>query len=456
MTLLPEVRDELRAAAERRIAVGGADAGDAAGSRRRLPVRRPRIGHRLLLAIGVVCPLLVVAVVVIAGGQRQAGPVAARAAQGTDALTERLAVLRRPQTAADRTLPARYLTARGLVLDRKLVRLIAVVPAHRLGTVRVYLIVQLVTRPGAQSFTRADRRGTALASLFAVTSRGDNGHAGFAGTEPVAAGQLKDPLQPLLGVGPSNLLVGLVPDDVSRVELVYSGAGFGVAHPRQTVVDSSPRNNVFVVTSRAVDGPLLRARWYGAGGRVIASVGGGREAAQQLALIKTVNASRRLPIAPSLVAHFALFRTVPPTTPVQDSRMPFNGAYGGPVGAMRLNYWQTRYVGAVTGLGGGLWVTPGARGVCVYTPTGGWCSPLTRRSDPDGGGWSGGSSIGSAEQTINGLVPDGNRTVTLVLASGAQIRVPVTDNVYEATVHGRVVAIVDRNAAGQVVRHTHG
>jgi hypothetical protein len=410
-----------------------------------------------LLAIGVVCPLLVVAVVVIAGGQQQAGPLATRAAQGTGALTERLAVLRRPQTAADRTLPAREVTARGLVLDRKLVRLIAVLPAHRLGTVRVSLIVHVVTRPGAQPFTRADRRGAALASLLAVTSRGDNGHAGFAGTEPVTAGQLDDPLQQLSGVGPPNLQVGLVPDNVARVEMVYSGAGFGVFHPRQMVVDSSPRHNVSVVASRAVDGPLLRATWYAADGRVIASVGGGRDAAHQLALIKTVNASRRLPIAPSLVAHFALFRTVAPRTPVHDSGMPFNGAYGGPVGAMRLNYWQTRYVGAVTGPSGlrGLWVTPGVRGVCVYAPTGGWCGSLTRRSDPDGGGWSGGSSIGNAEQTIDGLVPDGNRTVTLVLATGARISVPVTDNVYEATVHGRVIAIIDRNAAGRVVRHRH-
>jgi hypothetical protein len=344
------------------------------------------------------------------------------------------------------------------VLERKLARLVAVLPAHRLGTVRAYLIVQVVMRPDAQAFTRADRRGTALASLFAVTSRGDNGHAGFAGTAPVTAGQLDDPLQPLTGVGPSTLRVGLVPDDVARVEMVYSGAGFGVAHPRQVVVDSRPRDNVSVVTTRAGDGPLLRATWYRADGRVIASVRGGPDAAHQLAFIKTVNASRRMPIAPSLVAHFALFRTVPPTTPARDSRMPFNGEYGGPVGAMRLNYWHTRYIGAVTGLGGrGLGVTPGARGVCLYArTTGGWCSPLTAHSNPDGGGWSGASSIGNAEQTINGLVPDGDRSVTLVLASGARIPVPVTDNVYEATVRGRVVAIVDRNAAGQVVRHRVG
>ena len=167
-----------------------------------------------------------------------------------------------------------------------------------------------------------------------------------------------------------------------------------------------------------------------------------------------MNASRRLPIAPSLRAHFALFRTVAPTTPIQNPAMPPNGAYGGSVGAMRLNYWQARYVRGVTGLGGrGLWVTPGALGVCVYPPIGGWCRPIDRRSDPSSGGFSGGNTFGNGEQTINGLVPDGNRTVTLVMASGPRIRASVTDNVYEAIVHGRIVAIIDHDAAGRLVRH---
>jgi hypothetical protein len=345
--------------------------------------------------------------------------------------------------------------ASALTLDRKLVRLVAVLPAGRLGAVRVYLIVQVVRQPRAQASTAVDRRGTAVASLFAITSRADGGRPGYAGTKAVTARHLDDPVQPLLGVGPANLQVGLVPDDVSPVEFVYSGAGFGVARPRPVTLSTSAHQNLAVVHSRAVDGPLLRVSWYGTGGRVLASAPGGAPDAQRLALIRTVNASRRLPIAPSLQAHFALFRSVAPTTPVQNPAIPLNGASGGSVGAMRLNYWQARYVRAVTGFGGrGLWVVPGTLGVCVYPPIGGWCAPTDRRADPDSGGFSGGSSIGNGEQTLNGLVPDGNCTVTLVLSSGARVQAPVIDNVYEATAHGRIVAIIDHNATGRLVRHT--
>jgi type IV secretory pathway VirB10-like protein len=51
-------------------------------------------------------------------------------------------------------------------------------------------------------------------------------------------------------------------------------------------------------------------------------------------------------------------------------------------------------------------------------------------------------------------VPDGNPTVTLVLAGGARRAVPVVDhNALEATVPGQVVAIIDRDVFGRVSRH---
>jgi hypothetical protein len=63
---------------------------------------------------------------------------------------------------------------------------------------------------------------------------------------------------------------------------------------------------------------------------------------------------------------------------------------------------------------------------------------------------------GGHKTTIDGLVPDGNATVTLVLASGALHSVPVVDNVFEATVRGRVGAIIDRDIHGRVVRKALG
>ena len=49
-------------------------------------------------------------------------------------------------------------------------------------------------------------------------------------------------------------------------------------------------------------------------------------------------------------------------------------------------------------------------------------------------------------------MPDGNATVTFVLADGSRKTFLVIDNVFEATVRGRVVAIIDRDIHGRVVR----
>jgi len=54
--------------------------------------------------------------------------------------------------------------------------------------------------------------------------------------------------------------------------------------------------------------------------------------------------------------------------------------------------------------------------------------------------------------TLSGLVPDGNPTITLVLATGARKTVPVVVNVYEATVAGPIVALIVRDTAERVVR----
>jgi hypothetical protein len=60
-------------------------------------------------------------------------------------------------------------------------------------------------------------------------------------------------------------------------------------------------------------------------------------------------------------------------------------------------------------------------------------------------------TVTADQQTIIGLVPNGNKTVTLLLSNGARQTVPVVDhNVYEATVPGRVVAIIARNTSGKL------
>jgi hypothetical protein len=209
-------------------------------------------------------------------------------------------------------------------------------------------------------------------------------------------------------------------------------------------------NNVAVAPVEPDDGPLARATWYGADGHVIATaaVANGHS---KLQVIRAVNASRSRAIAPWLLDHFALFTSGAVDTPAQDPMLPTPGTDGGYVGEIGLNYWQTRYVSSVTGLDGrGLWITPGARGVCVSDPKTSGCWMLSSRHPPDGLNAISGT-VAAHQQTITGLVPNGNRTVTLVLSSGARKTVPVVDrNVYEATVPGRVVAIIARNTSGKL------
>ena len=152
---------------------------------------------------------------------------------------------------------------------------------------------------------------------------------------------------------------GIVPDGVTRVQWVFTGAGFGIKHPRTVTVHPEVRNNVAVGPVEPGEGPLAHATWYGHDGQVIRQAGETSAARQQLQTIAAVNASRSRPIAPELRDHYSLFRSTPPDTPAQDWRLPTPGTTGGYIGQMRLNYWQTRYIPDVTGLdGAGLWITP--------------------------------------------------------------------------------------------------
>jgi hypothetical protein len=85
-------------------------------------------------------------------------------------------------------------------------------------------------------------------------------------------------------------------------------------------------------------------------------------------------------------------------------------------------------------------------------PAGGNLRLLTAR---DSAGFIGGTTSDRGRQTISGLVPDGDPTATVVLADGTQKIVPVVDhNVFETTVPGRIVAIINRNAAGRIERQS--
>jgi hypothetical protein len=109
------------------------------------------------------------------------------------------------------------------------------------------------------------------------------------------------------------------------------------------------------------------------------------------------------------------------------------------------------------GTKGGTWVIPGSRGICLDTSNTSGCGALSltslvnRHESPISVGMVD-SASGPRSETILGLVPDGNRVVTVVLASGARRTTRVSHNLYWITVSARVVALIVRNAAGRLVR----
>lgn len=452
MSVLPEVRRELVATAARH-----ASALDVSGQRLGRPRwLRSKMTAPVGLALSSAVAVAVVVVAVLAVGHRPAGTPATSTPSSLAALQRRLAVLRRPQTAADHGYPGNATRQNGRILRlvKPLTRLAAVVDTPTAGQLRVYLIVRRL-QPGAPVAPQL-RPGSYAVDAVAVGPRGESEDtalqsAAALDTPNIVSSGLS--LRPY-GIDPNaGITVGVVPDGVTRVRWVFTGAGYGITHPRPVTIYPQVHNNVAVAPVTTGEGPLRTATWYGASGRLIATAGGGADAAQRLRTIAAVNASRSRPIAAFLLAHFSLFRSIPADDPARDWKLPTFGTNGGYEGQLRLNYWQTRYVPSGTGFDGrGLWITPGSNGLCINDPQAGTCGMLNGRNDT----WFiGGGTVGaSGRQTISGLVPDGNPTVTLMRAGGARRTVPVLDhNVLEATVPGQVVAIIDRDAFGRVSRH---
>ena len=436
MSLLPEVPAELVATATRR----------AARPRWHRAVRLPRVrlGH-LAMALGVGCTLAVAAVALLAFRHHPVPRPAGRGAPSSlSALEAKLAILRRPQTPADRGVKALPGIAR-------LTRLAATVDTTTAGRVRVWVVVdRLPVHPSKvrpEYFARA-----------AVTANGGqirNGSGSVSGAQLGAPSAVASGLLTAAGAVDPNVgvTVGLVPDGVTRVKWTFSGVGFGVQHPHPVTVYARVQNNVAVAPVVPGQGPLVHTVWYGAGGSVIASAGTDAATRQQLQKIRAINAGRHRPIAPELLAHYSLFRAVPAVDLVRDQTLLAPYIDGGGIGGLGLNYWDIRYVGSLKGIDGrGLWVVPGGRGVCISDPQATACGALSKQGPA---GITGPLTGAGDRETLAGLVPDGNSTVTLVLAGGSRVTVPVVEhNVFEATVRGRIVAIINRDIQGRLVRRS--
>lgn len=64
----------------------------------------------------------------------------------------------------------------------------------------------------------------------------------------------------------------------------------------------------------------------------------------------------------------------------------------------------------------------------------------------------GSTGYGGGRQNFQGMVPDGNTTVTVEMINGARHTARVIDNVFSITVPKGAVALIDKNAAGNTVR----
>lgn len=430
MTLLPEVRAELVATATRRAALikPGSKARHHSGT--------------LTLALGAVGALAVAIVALFALGHRAPTASTSQVPSGARALIARLAVLRRPQTPADRSYPS--IAVRQNRLERtqpiaSLTRLAATVTAPGVGPMRVYLIVSRdAALPITVRATAVAADGKRFTRSFALSAH-RLGVPGGVQSGLFTAGTAADP-----NIG---VTVSIVPDGVTGVKWSFSGAGYGIDDPHPVTVYPLVRNNVAVASIRPGQGPLVGTTWYGAGGQVIGSAVASN-ASWQLRQIQSVNASRNNSILPFLLAHFGVFRSVPPDLPSRDPTMPMQS----PGDSQGLNYWQTRYVSSLTGLDGrGLWVTPGSSGMCLSDPQASACGWRAQLSPA---GFIGTGTVVGHEMTLEGMVPDGNRTITVVLANGKQQTTRVVDNLFEVTVPGRIVAIIDRTTTARVERHS--
>jgi hypothetical protein len=175
--------------------------------------------------------------------------------------------------------------------------------------------------------------------------------------------------------------------------------------------------------------------------------------------------ARRYRINPKLAEHFAVFRQAR----VADVSDPSADTVANPNQAtlLQLDLSATQLVQAGSGP---VWIVPGAAGACVMSgqatatiaPQPG--ENYTNCNTMDGilqNGLVARASQAGGPSIVFGLVPNGNTSVTLTYATGAQEQVPVVNNVVRAVVPAGPanltgpVTVAFRNAAGAAWSHSY-
>lgn len=185
---------------------------------------------------------------------------------GAQQLVSELAVLRRPQTTADRALPAWWprfqrLTKRQLYASAVpgLTRLVATLP----GDDKVFMFVLAPTAPRGS----APRNTAYQLGLLSINPHGAGG--GGAGT----ASFLYRDLQPGCF---NDASWSVIPDGITRVRWIFARQDrLGFVYPKALTIEIPVKNNIAIaeIPERAPCVSPAVVRWYAADGHIVASQG---------------------------------------------------------------------------------------------------------------------------------------------------------------------------------------
>ncbi len=240
---------------------------------------RRRSASASVLVVSSALLAVLVAVIALTLGHRSASQRGESTAPGATELLGKLAVLRRPQTAVDRTLPnhvashSRFRTQQTIISGLTRLAQVLATPG---GPVRIYLIVE-TPAPGYPPFPppwspRLGDQVSALTTKIRPGGKSGGGGTGGGGGKPASA--LTDPSD----VARSGYVnESIVPDGVTRVKWVYDGNYNGhVNHPQAVTIYPTVRNNVAASLVVRNQGLLSSATWYGPSGKAIASYNAAR------------------------------------------------------------------------------------------------------------------------------------------------------------------------------------
>ncbi len=427
-----------------------------ARSRRFSRLRFPSVGG--VFAAAVACGALAFAALIFVFlGHRHPHPTTS--GPGPSQLIAKLAVLRRPQTAADRAFPSSAL--RGLREEEgpfvpRLTRLVATLHGARLFL--------FVVRP---SEALAPSQGPLWSA-----SLGDRVVVVDARTPPLAlpvpAAELRDPYLASTWVGPAqkDYFVELVPDGVKRVHIVFRGGSVYAKPVDNTVIALAPPGSNETVRS---------VTWYGASGHVIPTLTeasdklwhhamAARAAADRAGVLK---AAERIPdrtpaallrhfsvLAPETERHVSahgitIWHPALSSVPV----MPVLQFANNPRGLREvtttsgLRFWvdpslvPNRLNGRVVSQSAVVCLRQDLRSFQWHICSGSLSSVLAV------GAWAG-TKLANGRSVIFGIVPDTNQTITLRLRGGGTRVIPVVHGVVVTPANG-VSEILVKGVSGK-------